>query len=136
MELRPLTEQDKHLIEVAQEVLRANYVPGRHTCAAAAVASSGKTYTGISIQTCGYGTCAEPVALGAAFTQGERQVRTVVVVARRFNNYPIVPPCGNCRQLLLDYAPDADIVLDQNGTLGKVHARELLPGVTIVDENY
>jgi cytidine deaminase len=136
MDLSPLTDQDKQLIEVAQEVLRKNYVPGRHTCAAAVLTPGGAVFTGVSIQTCGYGTCAEPVALGAAFTSGERMVKTIVVVAKRFNNYSIVPPCGNCRQLLLDYVPDTQVIMDQNGALGKISAKALLPGVVIVDENY
>ena len=136
MEFVPLTSDDHKLIDVAQEVLRKNYVPGRHTSAAAVLCSSGRTYTGVSIQTCGYGTCAEPVALGAAFTAGERSVVTLVVVACRLNNYPIVPPCGNCRQLLLDYIPDAFVIMDESGVLKKAVARQLLPGLRIVDDLY
>jgi cytidine deaminase len=136
MQYIPLTDDDRKLIEVAQETLRKNYVPGRHTAAAAVLCPTGRTYSGVSIQTCGYGTCAEPVALGAAFTAGERAITTVVVVCHRFNNYPIVPPCGNCRQLLLDYIPDACVIMDESGTIRKTAARNLLPGLRIVDEVY
>lgn len=136
MELQPLTDQDRHLIEVAQQVLRDNYVPGRHTCAAAVLCPGERIYTGISIQTCGFGTCAEPVALGAAFTNGERKALSLTVVCRRFNDYAVIPPCGNCRQLLLDYIPDVLVILDDHGSIGKTAARHLLPGITIVDEHF
>ncbi len=136
MDLQPLTDADRHLIEIAQEVLRRNYVPGRHTCAAAVLCADERIYSGISIQTCGFGTCAEPVALGAAFTSGERNAVSLAVVCKRFNDYTVVPPCGNCRQLLLDYVPDVAVILDDHGTIGKIAARHLLPGITIVDEHF
>lgn len=136
MEFFPVSDDDKQLIELAQEALRDNYVPGRHTCSAAVRCADGKVYKGISIQTSGYGTCAEPVALGAAWTQGIRGAETIAVVCRRMNNYMVVPPCGNCRQLLLDYVPDIQVILDVNGELQKVAAREMLPGLSLIEENY
>jgi cytidine deaminase len=136
MEFVWLDDSDRELIDVAQEVLWKNYVPGRHTGAAAVRCSGGRVYSGISIATTGYGTCAEPVALGAAFTNGEREVDSVVVVCRRFNNYPIVPPCGNCRQLLLDYVPDAHVILDIEGNIRKAAARSMLPGISVVEDSF
>lgn len=64
----PLQEADHQLIETACEVLRRNYLPARHTVAAAVRCPSGSLYTGVNVEACGYGPCAEPVALGAAFT--------------------------------------------------------------------
>ena len=136
LESSPLNDDDRGLIEIAEETLRKNYVPGRHTCAAAVLCGGGRIYTGVNIQTAGYGTCAEPVALGAAFTKGEREARSIVVVCRRFNNYPVIPPCGNCRQMLLDYFPDIQVILDANGAMQKTAARHLLPGITLVDEPF
>jgi cytidine deaminase len=136
MEFVDLSPDDLKLIEAAQQVLRDNYVPGRHTSGAAVLCASGKVYRGVNIETCGFGTCAEPVALGAAFTAGERKVVSVVSVAKRVNNYPIVSPCGNCRQLLVDYVPGAQVILDYNGSLQKTEARNLLPGVFVFDETF
>ena len=136
MEYFALTDDDRQLIEVAQETLRETYVPGRHTCASAVRCGGGKVFKGISIQTSGYGTCAEPIALGAAWTASVRKADTIVTVARRMNDYMVVPPCGNCRQLLLDYVPDIKIILDVNGEMQKVSAREMLPGISLIEDNY
>jgi cytidine deaminase len=38
-----------------------------------------------------------------------------------------MPPCGNCRQLLLDYAPDAMVILNYKNKLVKVKVTDLLP---------
>ena len=136
MEFIPVTDNDRSLIDTAQQVLRDNYVPGRHTCSAAVRAADGDVYTGVSIQSSGYGVCAEPVALGTMFTRQIRSAKTIVVVARRINNYPIVPPCGNCRQLLLDYVPDIEVILDISGEIHKTIARNLLPGISLVDDAF
>jgi cytidine deaminase len=37
-------------------------------------------------------------------------------------------PCGNCRQLLLDYAPGLMVILAVDGVVKKAAARDLLPG--------
>lgn len=68
----------------------------------------------------------EQVALGAAITQGERAFEAIVAV-RGPKGEEIIPPCGNCRQILCDYAPDCQVILAVGGTLGKVPAGELLP---------
>lgn len=118
---------DQELIHAAIEALRRNYEDHRHTVGAAVRCRSGKIYSGVNIESCGYGPCAEPVALGAAITQGEREFIAVVAVCRREDVYGILPPCGNCRQMLLTYAPDAYVILEQDGKPVKVRVRELLP---------
>ncbi|MBC7261099.1 MAG: cytidine deaminase [Chloroflexi bacterium] len=124
------TEIDAHdeaLISAAIDALRRNYQEDRHTVGAAIRCASGKIYTGVNIESCGYGPCAEPVALGTAITQGEREFIAVVAVCRREDAYGILPPCGNCRQMLLNYAPDAYVILEQDGKRVKVAVKELLP---------
>jgi cytidine deaminase len=40
----------------------------------------------------------------------------------------VINPCGRCRQVLLDYNPDIDvIVLDGEGKEGVARVRELVP---------
>lgn len=38
-----------------------------------------------------------------------------------------MPPCGNCRQILGDYMPDCWVIVEDEGGLCKVRAKELLP---------
>lgn len=128
MRILQLDSEDQKLIEAAREVLRRNYQPVSHTVGAAVLCSSGRIYTGINVEACGYGPCAEPIAIGAAFTNGERDILSIVAVHKREGEYPVLSPCGNCRQLLVDYAPEAMVIFDDNGQVLKVRARDLLPG--------
>ena len=118
---------DARLIEAARETLGRAYRPGRHTVGAAVRGGSGRIYTGVNVEACGYGPCAEPIAIGAAFTNGEREIAAIVAVYRRKDRYPVLSPCGNCRQLVFDYSPDATVIFDDGGKVMKAAARELLP---------
>lgn len=127
MRLEPLDERDRELVAAAEDVLGRNYRAGRHTVGAALRAVSGEIYTGINVEACGYGPCAEPIAAGAAFSHGERDILAIVAVSRRDGAYHVLPPCGNCRQMVLDYSPEARVILEVDGQLGKAPVSELLP---------
>ncbi len=123
----PLEPQDEELIRAAVETLLRAYHPDRHTVAAAVRAGSGRVYTGVNIEGI-HGPCAEPVAMGAAFAYGERDILAVVAVHRSEDDCDVLSPCGNCRQLILDYAPHAHVILVEDGQVIKAPAYELLPG--------
>ena len=58
---------------------------------------------------------------------GEREFDTIVAAHMKAPNN-VVSPCGNCRQMLFEYCPDINVIVnDENGQLVKVTARELLP---------
>jgi len=119
---------DKKLIDEAIAVIKRNYAEPRHIVGAAVLCASGKIYTGVNIESCGYGPCAEPIAIGAAISQGEREIVSIVGVVVRGNSFRVESPCGNCRQLLFDYAPDCMVIIPHDDRVVKVRARELLPG--------
>jgi cytidine deaminase len=127
MEYLALDEHDHELIQAATETIRKNYLPGRHVVGAALRCASGNVYTGVNVRWCAHGWCAEPVAVGTAVTQGEREFVAIVAVAGWDETYPVIPPCGNCRQLLIDYAPEAMVILEHDGKLVKISVRNLLP---------
>ena len=128
--MRPLAldESDRELIAAARDCLERNFTPGCHTVGCAVRMASGKVYCGVNVEACGYGPCAEPIAVGAAFTAGEREIAAIVAVCRGGEEYAVVSPCGNCRQLVLDYSPEAMVIFDLDGEAVKATARELLPG--------
>lgn len=65
--------------------------------------------------------------MGMAISSGERDFDTIVAVHDRYLN-GVIPPCGNCRQMLFDYCPDIMVIVnDEEGRLIKVKARDLLP---------
>ena len=120
-----INTHDQKLIDAATEVLQRNYQQSRHTVGAAIECESGKIYVGINIESCGYGPCAEPIALGAALSNGERKFKKIVAVGTE--QVMVISPCGNCRQLILEYAPDIEVILRCNGDVVKMSIAHLLP---------
>ena len=87
--------------------------------------ASGKTYSGVNVFAQGGGACAELVTLGMAISAGESTVTHVVAVGDAGRG--VLAPCGVCRQLLLDYCPDAVVVMPGSPEPVTVPVRELLP---------
>ena len=125
--MHPLTDSDRRLLAAAQETIRQNYDASSHlhTVGAAVRCKSGNIYTGVNVYSL-HGACAEQVAIGAAITNGEREFEAIVAV-RGEHGQEILPPCGNCQQILCDYMPDRAVILQAGETLAKLPARELLP---------
>ncbi len=91
-------------------------------------ARSGRVYVGLCVEGI-HGPCAEPVAIGAAITAGDPDLTSMVAVAGRGRRMQVLSPCGNCRQLLLDYAPRAEVIVRfSNGRVARLTAEESLPG--------
>ena len=122
-----LLNLDYDLIAEAQRVIRLNYDQEHynHTVGAAIRCKNGKIYVGVNLYSL-HGACAEQVAIGTAITNGERNF-DVIVAVRGQEGEEIIPPCGNCRQILHDYMPDCKIIVSVCGGLKKTKAKELLP---------
>ncbi|MBU3184278.1 cytidine deaminase family protein [Clostridium estertheticum] len=122
-----IENSDKKLIAAAKAAIVKNYDAENfnHTVGAAVACSSGEIYTGVNVYSL-HGACAEQVAIGAAITAGERYFLKIVAV-RGENGEEIIPPCGNCRQILSDYMPDCDVLLMNEDSVIKVKSKELLP---------
>ena len=122
-----LQERDYQLIAEAQKAIRLNYDQEHynHTVGAAIRCKSSKVYVGVNLYSL-HGACAEQVAIGTAITNGERDFDAIVAV-RGKEGGEIIPPCGNCRQILHDYMPDCDVIVSVRGELKKIKAKELLP---------
>lgn len=74
--------------------------------AAVARARDGRIVTAVNVYHFTGGPCAELVLIGAAAAQGSYELDTVVAVGDRDRG--VAPPCGRCRQVLLDFAPGAE----------------------------
>lgn len=114
--------EERALLALATEVLRRHYRPHRHTVACALVAGSGKVYTGVCMDGL-HSPCAETIAFGCAKMAGETTILRIVAV----NREGVIPPCGNCRQMLIDYAPRAEVLVKGGRPGVKLSAEELLP---------
>jgi cytidine deaminase len=130
----PLTEPDLALIDAARAVLEQHYRTFWHTVAAAMRSRDGRVFTGLHLgATVGrMSICAEAVALGRAILDGGGDVETVVAVRHPkpeevVRDLAVVPPCGACREMLLDHAPEALVIVPGPGGLVKLPVRALLP---------
>ncbi len=128
MKKTPLAQKDLALVARALEALRQDFGAAAHyhTVGAALRCKNGRVYTGVNCDGI-HGSCAEFTAMGAALTAGEREFDTVVAVHEKAPNH-LVPPCGNCRQMLFEYCPEIRVILnDEKGRPVKVGLRDLLP---------
>ena len=125
--MQPLTDSDYEVIEAAQKAIQRNYdaIHDNHTVGAAVRCKGGKIYAGVNVYSI-HGACAEQIAIGTAITQGEREFETVVAVMGK-DGAQIIPPCGNCRQIMYEYMPECDVILSVDGQNRKIKAKELLP---------
>ncbi len=94
---------------------------------AALQTAEGKIYTGHNIESSSYSLtiCAERVALFKALSEGERRFEAMAIVA---SSGEFCPPCGACRQVLMDFAPHLVIYLfNQHRQIKVFRLAELLP---------
>lgn len=105
-----LIERDRRLVDLAREATHRSYAPYSHFHVGAAIAlDNGEVVTGANQENAAYpsGTCAERTACYFAHAQyPEARFDTVVIAARGTDGEEVkspVPPCGACRQALLEY---------------------------------
>ncbi|MCS5464439.1 cytidine deaminase [Enterococcus lactis] len=106
-----LSTMDLELMDAATEVIKSNIdlVSFNHTVGAAVRCTNGNVYTGVNVYS-NHGACAEIIALGTAISRGERDFECIVAVGGDHFDM-IYSPCGNCRQFILEYAPDCEIIV-------------------------
>ena len=98
---------DQQLVELAFTMLERSYVPySNFPVGAALLCADGTVFTGCNVENAAYGStiCAERTALVKAVSEGHRDdwVRLAVVG----NSQDYCWPCGACRQMLYEFAPD------------------------------
>jgi cytidine deaminase len=116
------------LREAAIAAMRRAYAPySQFRVGAALRATDGTVYAGCNVENSSFpaGMCAERNALGAAIQAGRQEFTAIVIVTEA--DAP-TPPCGICRQALIEFAPA--LAITSVGSLGQVatwNLAELLP---------
>lgn len=118
--------RDMKLVDRARSLIRARFREGRHHIASVLRTRSGRIFDGVHVEVyVGRITvCGEAVAIGAAATAGDTEIETIVAVDETGR---IVSPCGMCREMIADYAPEATVILQVADELKTVPVRNLLP---------
>ncbi|MCX4818971.1 cytidine deaminase [Streptomyces sp. NBC_01142] len=117
---------DQELVDVATRLVATRAKGDDHTVAAAARNRDGRVVTGLNVYHFTGGPCAELVVIGAAAGEGAYELTTIVAVAD--DDRGVLSPCGRCRQVLLDYFPEIEVIVatEEHG-LRAVSVQELLP---------
>ena len=114
----------KNLVKIRNSAL-AKY--SKFNVGALIEAKSGKIYSGFNIESSSYGLtmCAERVAIFKALSEGESEFTKLYLIGPK-NEFCY--PCGACRQIIHDFAPNIDIVLyKEDGESKEINIKDLLP---------
>jgi len=116
------------LVAAAAKARENAFAPfSRFLVGAALEAEDGAIFTGCNVESASYGLtmCAERVAIFKGVSEGRRRFQRVAIVT---DFETLTPPCGACRQLLWEFASDAEVSLANLTGLEKRYTlRELLP---------
>ncbi|GAB5535235.1 MAG: cytidine deaminase [Rubricoccaceae bacterium] len=121
-----LSAADQHLLELARDVIARRGKEDVHEIGAALRTRSGQTFAAVHLEAYvgRVAVCAEAIALGMAAAAGDTDIETVVAVRRSGD---VVSPCGMCRELVLDYAPSATVIVPEGDELVAIELAQLLP---------
>jgi cytidine deaminase len=118
---------DRELVRLANEARENAYAPySGFQVGAALLCADGTVYTGVNIENAAYGPsiCAERTAIFKAISEGHRDFVKIAVTCDR----EYCRPCGTCRQVMMEHAPDLEILMGSlDGSFKRTTIRDLLP---------
>lgn len=116
----------EELIQQATEAREFSYSPySNYKVGAALLTKTGKVYKGCNIESAAYtpSVCAERTAIFKAVSEGEREFSAIAVVTSNGG-----APCGVCRQVMREFAPNLTIMMgDTAGNYEVLSLADLLP---------
>ncbi len=115
------------LVQKAYEAMAFSYSPySNFKVGAALLTESGAVYTGCNIEIASYGAtnCAERTAIFKAISEGEKAFKAIAVVSSS-KDYTF--PCGICRQVIVEFGKDIDIIVAKDYDYEVYKIEELLP---------
>ncbi len=118
-----LKRQAEELVRLAEDARRHAYAPySKFTVGAALLDSEGDVHIGVNVENSSFGLtiCAERNAVAQAIAAGCRSFQMLAIVA---DSEEPISPCGACRQVLMEFAPQLRIVMAT--TAGAVKERSL-----------
>lgn len=119
---------EKKLISASLRVLKNSHSPHSNFRVGSAILSkSGKIYSGTNVEfdALTLTVCAERAALFSGIAGGEKKFKAIAV-ATSSNDF--VYPCGLCRQALVEFNPDMEVILiTKNKKTKSFILRDIIP---------
>ena len=124
-----MSVDEQELLAAASQARELAYAPySRFRVGAALLSADGQVFLGANIENAAYGStlCAERAALPAAVVAGVRDFAMLAVVGD--GDGPCTP-CGACRQVLYEFAPDLVVLAGGADGMPRRYelGRDLLP---------
>lgn len=123
---------DKVIMEHAIKARERAYAPySGFKVGAALLTGSGKIYCGCNIENSAYSAtiCAERVAIFKAISEGDGEIIKIAICGGKEKLDSLCMPCGECRQVMSEFAPDVEIISGDLNSLKKYKLSELMPNV-------
>jgi cytidine deaminase len=120
--------QRDRLVSKALEVRELAYAPySQFHVGAALLAEDGEMFAGCNVENCSYGLtiCAERSAACGAIAQGKDRWLAIAIASRG-----AVTPCGACRQFLVEFGAELEVILvdcEQKKSLEVLKLSDLIP---------
>lgn len=100
----------KHMIAKASECLKNSYSPYSNFAVGACIRTvDNKYFCGTNVENVSYGltVCAETSAITQMVSQGYQEIAEVVILS---SQQKLCPPCGACRQRILEFASSQTVI--------------------------
>ena len=119
----------RKILEEAYKAMEHAYAPySQYHVGACVKLKDGRYIPGANVENAAYGStiCAERTALVKAVSEGRQMGFVALAIAGQGDGY--CWPCGSCRQMLCEFAPDLKILAaNEKGDYQKTTLQELLP---------
>ena len=119
---------ERELIEISEYAQKYSYSPySKFRVGAALLCSDGTVFTGCNIENSTFGAtnCAERTAVFKAISEGHSDFKAIAITS---SGGDLTYPCGICRQVLSEFAPEIKVILkDSNNKIITYTLDELLP---------
>nr|WP_312215686.1 cytidine deaminase [Clostridioides sp.] len=123
--------ENRDLLKLAENARKFSYSPySKFRVGAALLTKSGKVYTGCNIECASFGgtNCAERTALFKSISEGDMDVAKIAIASNNSEKNLPTYPCGICRQVILEFGADIDIITGYSeGDIFEEKIGDLLP---------